>query len=132
MLDDYSSSYKRTLKKYDKCSMDVNRKHKLHIEIFKSLNNLNPSFMKEIFDLRLYSRLVREKYKLNLNVPRKKQVAFGTLKSLRARIWHNVPYHIKSAKNVFKDLIKNGTIPPAFAVCVPYTYLITIFFVLFL
>ena len=30
------------------------------IEIFKTLNNLNPSFMKEIFELRLSSRPVIE------------------------------------------------------------------------
>ena len=35
--------------------------------------------MKEIFELKLYSRPVREQYKLILNIPSKKQVAFGTI-----------------------------------------------------
>ena len=70
MLDDYSSSYKRILEKSCKFSMDVKRKHKLCIEIYKTINNLNPSFMKEIFEL----RLSKEQYKLNLNIPRKWQV----------------------------------------------------------
>ena len=65
--------------------------------------------MKEIFELRLCSRPVREQYELSLNIPRKKQVAFGTksLESLAPKIWKNMPYDIKSAKNlnVFKDLI---------------------------
>ena len=34
--------------------------------------------MKEILELRLCSRPVREQYKLNLNIPRKTQVIFGT------------------------------------------------------
>ena len=79
-------------------------------EIYKTLHNLNPSFMKDIFKLRLSSRPVREQYKLNLNIPRKKQVTFGTksLESISPKIWNNLPYHIKFAKNlnVFKNLIK--------------------------
>ena len=114
MLDDYLSSYERILEKSGTFSMDVKRKHKLCIEIYKTLtlrercpyseffwsvfslirteygeilcispfsvrmpentdqknskygpflhsvNNLNPSFMKEIFELRLCSRPARE------------------------------------------------------------------------
>ena len=115
MLDDYSSSYKRILEKSGKFSMDVKRKHKLCIEIYKTLSNLNPSFIKEISELRLSSRPVREQYKLNLSILRKRQVTFGTksLESLGPKIWNNLPYHIKSAENlnVFKNLIKkwNGS-----------------------
>ena len=71
--------------------------------------------MKEIFELRLSSRPVRQQYKRGLNIPRKKQVAFGTksLESLGLKIWNNMPCYIKFAENlnVFKDLIKkwNGS-----------------------
>ena len=115
MLDDYSSSYERILEKSGKFFMDFKRKHQLCTEIYKTLNNLNPSFMKEIFELRLGSRPVREQYKLNLNIPRKKWVAFGTksLESLGPKIWNNMPHHLKFAKNltIFKNLIKklNGS-----------------------
>ena len=88
MLDDYSSSYKRILEKSSKFSMDVKRKHEISTEIYKTLNNLNPSFMKEIFKLRWCFRPVREQYKLNLNTLRKMQIAFGskTLESLGPEI----------------------------------------------
>ena len=66
--------------------------------------------MKEIFELRLSCRPVREQHKLNLNIPRKRQVTFGTknLESLGPEIWNNLPYHMKSAENlnVFQNLIK--------------------------
>ena len=70
------------------------------IEIFKTLNNLNPSFMKEIFELRLSSRPVIEQYKLNFNIPKKRQVTFRTksLEILDAKIWNNLSYQKKSAK----------------------------------
>ena len=92
MLDDYSSSYKRILEKSGKFSW-VLKENKLSIEIYKTLNNSNPSFMKEIFELRLCSRPVRDQYKLNLNIPRKTQVTFGTkkLESLGIKIWNNFP-----------------------------------------
>ena len=38
MLEDYSSSYKGILEKSGKISMDVKRKHKFCIEIYKTLN----------------------------------------------------------------------------------------------
>ena len=100
MLDDYSSSYEKILKKSGKFSMDVKRKDKLCIEIYKTLNNLIPSFMKEIFGLRLCSRPVREQHKLNLNISRKRQVTFGTksLERLGPKNRNNLPYHIESAK----------------------------------
>ena len=71
--------------------------------------------MKEIFELRLCSRPVREQYKLNLNISRKRQINFGTksLESLGSKIWNNMPCDIKSAENlnVFKNLFKkwNGS-----------------------
>ena len=51
MLDDYSSFYERILEKSGKFSMNIKRKHKLCIEIYKTLNNSNLSFMKEIFEM---------------------------------------------------------------------------------
>ena len=51
-------------------------------EIYKTSNNLNSKFMRDLFSLRENSTLVREKYMLNLNIPVHNQVAFGR-KSLR-------------------------------------------------
>ena len=58
-------------------TMNVKRLRTLYVEIFKTLNNLNPSYMKEIFGLRQTGRPVREKYKLNLDIPCYNQVIFG-------------------------------------------------------
>ena len=80
------------------------------VEHFKTLNNLNPSFMKEIFSLRQTDRPVREKYKLNLHIPSYSQVAFGhkALTFFGPKTWNSLPYHIKSAENLalFKTMIK--------------------------
>ena len=90
--------------------MNVKRLRTLCVEIFKTLNNLNPSFMKEIFSLRQTDRPVREKYKLNLDIPSYNQVTFGckALTFLGPKTWNSLPYHIKSTGNLasFKTIIK--------------------------
>ena len=48
----------------------------------QTINNLNPIFMKQIFKLRETKKNVREKYRLNLNIPNYNQVTLGK-KSLR-------------------------------------------------
>ena len=62
--------------------MKVNRLRSLCIKIYQSINNINPTYMNEIFKLRRTSRAVHSTYKLNLNVPTIIQVSFGD-KSLR-------------------------------------------------
>ena len=61
--------------------MELNRLRYLCIEIYKTINNINPSFMKQIFQLRETNRTVRNQYKLNLNVPKVNQVSYGKKKS---------------------------------------------------
>ena len=79
--------------------------------------------MKEIFELRLFSRPVREQYKLNLNIPRARQVTFGTKsqESVGPKIWNNLPYYIKSAENL--NVFKNLLVPSVIAMCVAHRYL---------
>ena len=70
------------LQKAGKETMKVNRLRSLSIEIYKSINNVNPTYMNDIFKLTKTSRAVRSNYKLNLEVPTLNQVSFGD-KSLR-------------------------------------------------
>ena len=79
--------------------------------------------MKEILELRLSSRPAREQYKLNLNIPRTRQVTFETKswESVGPKIWNNLPYYIKSAENL--NVFKNLLVPPVIAMCVAYRYL---------
>ena len=49
---------------------------------FSKLSDFSPSFIKDIFKLGMMNRPAREKYKLNLEIPKSNQVRFGT-KSLR-------------------------------------------------
>ena len=66
--------------------------------------------MKEKFEKRNENRITHNRCKLNLNIPRRNQVTFGTksLKFYGPKIWNALPVNIKIAGNLnaFKDLIK--------------------------
>ena len=59
LYDNYDSSYESILKLAGKSIMNVNRLRSLCIEIYKTLNNINPAFMNEILELRKTNRVVR-------------------------------------------------------------------------
>ena len=102
LYNNYQLTYEELLDKANSSTMNVKRLRFLCVEIYKTINNLNPSFMKQIFELRETNRNVREKYRLNLNIPNYNQVTFGK-KSLRIfgpKIWNSLPYHVKSSKNL--------------------------------
>ena len=98
VLDDFSSDYDTLLEKSNTCTMEIKRLRTLALEVFKSLNNLNPPFMKELFEVRQKS--VSRKY--DLVVPSRKTVAFGdkSLKCLGPKVWNSLPSDIKSMTNI--------------------------------
>ena len=52
LSDYYDSSYKFILKLVGKSTMNVTRLRSLCTEIFKTLNNINTTFMNEMFEFR--------------------------------------------------------------------------------
>ena len=64
MLSDYESSYYEFLSLSGSCAINVRLKRNLCVEIYKTLNDLNPSFIREIFETRKTKRAGRERYKI--------------------------------------------------------------------
>ena len=60
LYNDYEISYEELLLKSDRATMNVNRLRIMCTEFYKTINNLNPEFMRDLFSLRETSRLVRE------------------------------------------------------------------------
>ena len=76
LYDDYNSPSEEILKTSGKVSIEVNMvicKHGGE----QTKVNINPSFMKQIFQLRETNRTVRNQYKVNLNVPKVNQDSYG-------------------------------------------------------
>ena len=77
--------------------MNLRRQRTLCIEVYKTVNKLNPGYMNDIFKLRNRDRLTREKYELNLEISKPNQTTFGTrsLRSYYQKKWSALLYHIK-------------------------------------
>ena len=81
----------------------------LIIEMFKTKENINPPFMKELF------RELKNTYNLRNNnefmLPRAKTVTYGTetISFRGQRLWLSLPQHIKNAQSIinFKSKIKS-------------------------
>ena len=112
LQNDYHSSYETLLHKSGKTTVNVRNLRNLCKEIFKSMKNLNPVFLTEIFYFNEPNRPVGEKYQLNLQISKINQVKFGTksLRGLGLKIWNILPYHIKTSEKLIfsKRLLKTG------------------------
>ena len=75
MISDYEKSYDELLRLSGSCAINVRLKRNLCVEIYKTLNDLNPSFMREIFEIHKTKRAVRQTYKINLEIPRVNQAS---------------------------------------------------------
>ena len=111
LYNDFEASYEDLLSKGGKSKVNIRILRTLCVESYKTLNDLNPSFMNNIFKLKINGIEVRDKYKLNLDIPKWNQRTFGykSLKVLGPKIWNNLPYHVKFSDNLdtFKNLLKN-------------------------
>ena len=94
ILNDNASVYQALLKKSKKTSMEIKRLRNLATEIFKTVNNLNPSFMKNIFTSKENAK-VRPN---NIVVKSHNSATYGdkSLMTLGPKIWNALPEKFKS------------------------------------
>ena len=74
VLDENTCSYELLLEKSGKPTMNLPRESLLCIKVYKTLNRLHPCSMQQSFKFRETNRNVRNKYKLNLDIPVVNQV----------------------------------------------------------
>ena len=96
--NDYNSEYEVLLKKSGKCTMEVRRLRTMALEIFKTINKLNPTFMENLFTKRNNTN----RRKNDLIIPSRNSVTFGN-NSLRCL----GPNKEISSFEKFKESIKN-------------------------
>ena len=91
--NDYDSDYETLLKISGTPTMQIKRIKQLAIKIFKTVNNLNPDFMKNIFTRKQNARVRPH----DLLVRSHKTVTYGdkSLKILGPKIWNALPTEIK-------------------------------------
>ena len=86
-------------------TMQIKRIKQLAIEIFKTVNNLNPDFMKNIFTSKQNARVRPH----DLVVRSHNTATYGdkSLKTLRPKIWNALPTEIKHETSLrrFKEYV---------------------------
>ena len=105
----FESSFNTLIEKDDSVSIHVKNLQTLMIEMFKTKENINPPFMREIFCERNVAYNLR-----NINeflLPRVRTTIYGsdTIKYIGQRLWLSLPQHIRNAQsmNEFKKDIKS-------------------------
>ena len=86
--------------------MEAKRLRTMVYEIFKTLNNLNPVFMKDIFHYSL--NVTHKKHDLYIHTQNTTKFGNKSLRSCGVNIWSTLPEYIKSTTSLleFKKFIK--------------------------
>ena len=94
VLNDYESDYDVLLRKSGKITMEIKQLRVLAIQIFKTVNNLNPNCMKYIFTAKLHPK-VRPN---DILVKHRNTITYSTksLKTIGPKIGNQLPCYIKS------------------------------------
>ena len=113
MLNDFTSDYETLIAKANTSTLEVKRLRSICTEIYKTANDLNAPYMKELFVPRNLTYALRGSQ--NLSVPRVNQTTYG-LKSIRyqgPKIWNSLPadFHKASSLDEFKNLMKTWNGP---------------------
>ena len=105
ILSDNTSDYQMLLEKSKKTSMEIKRLRNLATEIFKTVDNHNPSFMKNIFTSKENAKVCPN----NIVVKSHNSATYGdkSLMTLGPKIWNALPEKIKSETSYkkFKEYI---------------------------
>ena len=102
----YHSDYKFLLNETSNSTKEIKRLRTLALEIFKTLSNLNPNFMKGIFNFSPYS--THRKHDIFVHSRNTSNYGDRSLRDLGTHTWNSLPENIKSTTSIiiFKDIIK--------------------------
>ena len=111
ITDDYETPYEMLMRNTE--TMRVRQMQSLCVEIYKTLSDLNPKYMRELFERNSSSYSTRRPN--DLKIPGVNQTSYGS-RSIRfeeAKLWNHLPDNIKSSENlyIFKKLVKNWNCP---------------------
>jgi len=122
LIGDHDSDYDQLLAKFNKPTLEVRRLRLLATEIFKTLNDLNPPYMKDIFKLNT-RRAETGNDRLIVQAQISRRYGSYTLRSLGPKIWNKLPSDLKNSVSLesFKTLIKSWSGPKCH--CGSCTYL---------
>ena len=108
VLDDYESDYGNLIKKNGNITMEVKRLQTLATEIFKTINNISPSYMKNIFTPKKTRKNMTTWYHSHNNHHNTATYSDKSSIALGPNMWNKLPTNVKSLTSItkFKEYIK--------------------------
>ena len=100
MYNGFDSDYRVLLDKSGKCTTEVKRLRTLALEVFKTLNNLNPVFLDEIFNRTKW--LTHRPNNIQVNVHKTAKYGDKSFRTLEPHIWKSLLEHMKAETKFIK------------------------------
>ena len=72
------------------------------IEVYRSVNKINPSFMWDIFPKKIVHYSLRNSNLINVIRPKTENFGFRSITYRGAALWNNLPHEIKESENIIK------------------------------
>ena len=100
MFNDFDSEYDCLLNRFGTKSVFNLRVDRIFLEIYKSLNGINPSYLNSIFQIKTTPYELRDNSRLNQ--PKKETTNFGlrSINYVGSKLWNMLPVHLKNSPDV--------------------------------
>ena len=101
VYNDYDSDYADLIERFGTHTMLQSRLRFIIIEVFKSLKNINPVYLKELFHHQIQPYSLRDPYPL---IQEKRNTTTFGLRSfvyLGSKLWNNLPGHLKDIEDMY-------------------------------
>ena len=122
---DNNSPYEKLLENDNSVSIHQKNLQLLMVEIYKTRNHLNPSFMMDIFEEKSMPYQLRSSS--NLNLPKVRTTCYGTdaVRFMGQRVWAKLPVEVKTSDSltIFKKHLKTTKCKHCNCrICKPFIY----------
>ena len=109
LYNDYDGSYDDLLRKGGHRSVKVLLMHSLATDVFKSLNEIGPSYMSAKFHRKEHQYHVRNEFNLMQRSFKTIKHGYNSFNYLGAKVWNHLPNEIKSSPTltIFKKRLVN-------------------------
>ena len=100
VFNDFDADYDELLNRMETNSILQTRIKRIAIEVYKSINGLNPSYLRSIFEIRNIPYVLRDSSRLDQPLKQTTNYGLRSINYLGSKIWNTLPMHIKNSPDI--------------------------------